>query len=284
MQEIKCPNCGAPAQNHKNCEFCGSLLVRFANKGVDLTNTSYLNNDGVLPGLIKELNKNLELQQKNNKAYVLTSISKIDKRMEGGLDNFCGVINSTWLQFLDGQKIFPEAKSPSLGIVFTFYILPNSSATKLLGAESKIKNLFGTESKVTKLLGGTESTVTKLFKGSRVMLSEEMRVQKEKFEQLSSFPLFESKVSRDYDEDSSTELWCYQYAIDFGQDVEGAARLISEIANKVFDCPLNSPLIYDTITQEEQEAIEKENTKKEIIKNIWWIVLAVLGFLVWLIL
>ncbi len=33
VQTIVCPNCGANATNHHNCEYCGSLLVRFASTG-----------------------------------------------------------------------------------------------------------------------------------------------------------------------------------------------------------------------------------------------------------
>lgn len=33
LHTIVCPNCGANATNFKNCEYCGSLLVRFASTG-----------------------------------------------------------------------------------------------------------------------------------------------------------------------------------------------------------------------------------------------------------
>ena len=60
---IKCPNCGASSTNHTNCEYCGSLLVRFVDKGIDLTTTSYLTNDKVYEGLIDALQQNLERQE-----------------------------------------------------------------------------------------------------------------------------------------------------------------------------------------------------------------------------
>ena len=44
--EIKtytCPNCGAQITNTRNCEYCGSLLVRFAVHGIDVTKTEYMN-------------------------------------------------------------------------------------------------------------------------------------------------------------------------------------------------------------------------------------------------
>lgn len=75
---IKCPNCGASSSNHTNCEYCGSLLVRFVDKGIDLHGTSYLDNSFVFPGLIEALKKNLEYQ-KERRGSVETSILFHDK-------------------------------------------------------------------------------------------------------------------------------------------------------------------------------------------------------------
>ena len=249
MQEIKCPNCGAPAKNHKNCEFCGSLLVRFANKGIDLSNTTYLNNDGVLPGLIRELDKNIELQKKEE-GWVCTDISCEDERYAGGINILGSVITSNKLITGSGDFVFSHAETPSSGVAFVFQLY-NSD----LESEHRVY--------------------------------KEHRIQKGKFEQLNSFPLFEPYVTPNCIDINGDEFIEYLYAIDFGSDAEGAARLISEIANKVYGCPLNKPLIYKTYTQKESEienaAIQKEETKNNIKKWIW-IVLAALGFLLWLIL
>ncbi len=72
-QYLKCPNCGANATNHQNCEYCGSLLVRFVEKGIDLSKTTYMTNEGVFPGLAEELHRNLRLQ-KDNPDVVVTDI------------------------------------------------------------------------------------------------------------------------------------------------------------------------------------------------------------------
>ena len=77
---IKCPNCGANATNHMNCEYCGSLLVRFIDKGVDLSKTTYTDNSVVFPRLIEELEKNLDLQIKNRTECVATEVCWIDKK------------------------------------------------------------------------------------------------------------------------------------------------------------------------------------------------------------
>lgn len=56
---LNCPNCGAAAKNHKNCEYCGSLLIRFVEKGIELPQ-HYRNNNKVFSGLIDALKENLE--------------------------------------------------------------------------------------------------------------------------------------------------------------------------------------------------------------------------------
>lgn len=234
MEEIKCPNCGAPAQNHKNCEFCGSLLVRFSSKNIDLTQTSYLNNDGVLPGLVKQLQKNLELQQKGE-GWVHTYISK--KNSDGSLYSLCHIISSNKITNRDGDLFFPNADNHSIAVAFSFFDYSGH--------------------------GGGD------------------HFRKNRFEQLASFPLFDSHVShsnsiRSSSNDNDWEENYYEYAIDFGRDAEGAARLISEIVEKVYYWPINKSPIYKTVT-------EKEYKNKQIAKWIW-IALAALGFLLWMIL
>ena len=66
MSEFKsyiCPNCGANTTNSQNCDYCGSLLVRFVEKKINLSQTTYLDNTQVLPGLIKHLEQNLLMQE-----------------------------------------------------------------------------------------------------------------------------------------------------------------------------------------------------------------------------
>lgn len=77
-QTYVCPNCGANTTNAQNCEYCGSLLVRFVEKGIDLSHTSYLNNDAVFPGLITQLKYNLKLQDEHPKEEVCTSIMWVE--------------------------------------------------------------------------------------------------------------------------------------------------------------------------------------------------------------
>lgn len=63
LKTIVCPNCGANTTNVRNCEYCNSLLVRFADRGVDISNTSYLSGDCIFPELPEALKQNLRLQE-----------------------------------------------------------------------------------------------------------------------------------------------------------------------------------------------------------------------------
>lgn len=205
MRAIECPNCGAPATNHQNCNFCGSLLVRFADKGIDLSTTSYLNNDAVLPGLINQLKKNLSLQESGKTAA--TDLYINNPRMELGKSQFCFVTSANGLVFQDGQPAFPDADEVSLATDFVFNIYQDKTNSPI---EIERHNRFKT---------------------------------------LASFPLFTPHTTSD----SDNNLIVYEYAINFGKDIEGTARLISEISNKVFDLDLSLPI--DCYTNEYEEVL-----------------------------
>ena len=74
LKSLVCPHCGANTTNAQNCEYCGSLLVRFVDRGIDISNTSYLSGTCEYPGLITELKNNLRLQAENPDKPVCTDI------------------------------------------------------------------------------------------------------------------------------------------------------------------------------------------------------------------
>lgn len=59
-----------------------------------------------------------------------------------------------------------------------------------------------------------------------------------KFKKLDSFPLFTSHYCQNFIDDFGKESYGYQYAIDFGEDAIGAARLVSEILTRVEGVPV----------------------------------------------
>ena len=243
MRAIECPNCGAPATNHQNCEFCGSLLVRFADKGIDLARTSYLNNDAVIPGLINQLEKNLRIQESGETAGTDMYIN--DTTRPSGKSQFCFVTEAGGLAFADDQQAFPNAGGASLATLFIFNIYDNPSISPI----------------------NTE--------------------RHNRFKALPSFPLFTCHTTYGSD-DNGENLTAYEYAINFGRDVEGTARLISEISNKVFDLDLDQPL--DCYTNEYEEVLRHRealgiNTLGEdgIDWKKWiWIGVAIIIGLVWI--
>ena len=204
LKTYVCPNCGANTTNTHNCEYCGSLLVRFVEKGIDLSHTTYTNNDAVFPGLIEELRRNLKLQEEIHDLGVATDFYK---QIEDRNDGICISSGQSWM---DGS-ISPE-------------FLPNK-------IQLCISFDFDTYSNVD---------IKELKEYNDIM-----DAQLAKFRQLDSFPLF-TPHNGAYTDNDGLARYGREYAINFGKDAEGAARLISEILIKVKGWSPTEP--YDIFT------------------------------------
>lgn len=226
---IKCPNCGASSTNHTNCEYCGSLLVRFVDKGIDLSTTSYLTNDKVYDGLIDALKQNLERQELSDSAvetgifYKSSPTVKLSRKRHGVATVFRSG-STTWS---DGDPIKLGDKNRGLVIKFSF-------------------DIHAEENDVS---------------------DERIERQHQEFKALGSFPLFTPHTGIYMRPGSSSRFRSQEYAIDFGQDVEGAARLISEVLSKVYGIPEDTQLIYlgegeevpvEKIIEDPQEIVEQD--------------------------
>ena len=174
-----CPNCGANTTSIENCEHCGSLLVRFAEKGIDISRTNYLDNSIVFPGLIDEFKNNLRFQAEN-KREVRTDIFWTSK---DGIEEDIIVYNLSEESEIESQNC-----SVQIGIELDFSQVTNPESPN-----------YNTDYYIK-----TENEFNK-------------------FTQLLSFPLFTSYINKD-DEDLDRF-----YEINCGQDVESAARILSEI-------------------------------------------------------
>lgn len=252
MRAIECPNCGAPATNHQNCEFCGSLLVRFADKDIDLSRTSYLSNDAVIPGLINQLEKNLSLQESGK--FAGTDLYIDDSQWASGKNNFCFVCGADHICFQDDQHAFPNAieGETSLASCFTFLVYNDNTISPL------------------------------------------ERERHNRFKALPSFPLFTPHFSSG--NHNGYDYIYYEYAIDFGKDAEGTARLISEISNKVFGVDIDNPTIdcytgeYEEILKHrkalfgtsEEDGIETSEEDGINWKKWIWIGISIIGGLIYL--
>lgn len=62
LTSIVCPNCGANSTNHKKCDFCGSILVQYADKNVKCLDEKFGKSVRFIPGLDSALEENFSLQ------------------------------------------------------------------------------------------------------------------------------------------------------------------------------------------------------------------------------
>ena len=193
--EIKtytCPNCGAQITNTRNCEYCGSLLVRFAVHGIDVTKTGYMNDDYVFPGLKEELEKNLKLQKEHPDRAVATDIFK---KFSDGTMEVMSILRTGRSTWMDDTPVELESGERGLQIGVLF-----DEANDIAWKE----------------------------------LNELTDSMLRKFKKLDSFPLFTSHYNQNHINASGEEKYGYEYVLDFGEDAEGAARLVSEILTKVY--------------------------------------------------
>lgn len=208
--EHRCPNCGANYTNVNNCEYCGSLLVRFVEKGIDLSKTSYLNNDNVIPGLIPELKKNIKMQKATSENIATDIyINEGDKGEVGYTFLKISAIRSGhgyWDNDYDGQEpIMISDSKTGLVILWKFDEELNPQDTCW----------YDRDPKGTMRIHQKKDEIWKAFKS------------------FPSFCLF-TQHTRDWDYKDGINgkriyMRKHSYAIDFGEDAEGAARLISEI-------------------------------------------------------
>ncbi len=128
LEARKCPSCGASPKNKLNCEYCGSLFVRFEELGLD-TEDILEPNPGLDPkksfgsfggfafnGLQEALSKNLSLQTEH-KGFMVTNVcikdETADQKKQGFLkklfspidpDTIIQVVQANGLQDATGQN------------------------------------------------------------------------------------------------------------------------------------------------------------------------------------
>ena len=87
MSTVVCPNCGANTTNLYNCEYCGSILVRYVAAGKEVDNQTFGKEVHIISGLAEALGKNLSLQKiKNENDVVLTEIITPDQTVMQVID------------------------------------------------------------------------------------------------------------------------------------------------------------------------------------------------------
>jgi DNA-directed RNA polymerase subunit RPC12/RpoP len=221
-QQTICPNCGANITNHQNCEFCGSLLIRLQQRGINIENSDYGNNSKTYPGLIRALQDNLAMQIPNNK---LVATDVINEAIEG---RYLASILSGLL-FHDGVEFNPDALDDGKKhLMVDFCFVPDG-------------------------VGG-----------------DDLRLQK--FRQLDIFELFTGHIS------IKNGIKGYEYAIDFGEDAEGAARLLSTVFHEVYGINYDTHLDYYTNSGDDIQkcrnklnGVEELEEKESTGNSNWWV-------------
>jgi hypothetical protein len=219
QKTLTCPNCGANITNLQNCEFCGSLLIRLQQIGIQLANSDYNDNAKVLPGLIKALQDNLAMQTPTNWKIVSTEMVGLDN---GKQDILGGVLSSV----VDHNYVafFPNDKDGKKHLEIAFAFWPN----------------FGDE------------------------------LTLEKFKKLDIYDLFIGRSTFVHN------TKCNEFAIDFGEDVEGAARLISKVLHEVYGVAYSTHLEYytnrgnDDITKCRNQILGIEEPVESIDESAWY--------------
>lgn len=196
-RQATCPNCGAHITNMKNCEFCGSLLIRLQQQGINIELSGYKDDNKVFKGLVGALKRNLDLQKSVN--HSISVITDIAMEENGGIKPICSVIMCAVSQ--NDQLFFPltsndEGTDGKDHLMIVFSYMPND----ISGDELKLR----------------------------------------KFRNLDIYELFTENIC------VVDGVKFYEYAIDFGEDADGAARLISRVLHEIDSLSYETRLDYYT--------------------------------------
>ena len=253
QHQLNCPNCGATITNTQNCDYCGSMLIRLQQQGINIAAAGYNDENRVFKGLADALKRNLELQSETSYKEAVATDFYYARR---GQDvSIAGVYSG--LAFQDGSTFLPHTKNdnkPHLKISFSFDSLDSESMNEL----QKFRNLD-----IYELFHEHISTLTECESAGGV---------------------FDA-----YEEYNYT---VYEYAIDFGEDAEGAAQLISRVFHEVMGIPYeNRIMIYTNkgkdinkqrvkisgVDEEKDKKWEKMLTIIPIVVFIIWLLWFLLG-------
>lgn len=136
LKTIVCPNCGANTTNVRNCEYCNSLLVRFADRGVDISNTSYLSGDCIFSELPAALKQNLRLQEEYPFEPTVTDVLWVTKEATlGGVSIIrSGQGHCNWMDYTP-----IDLSSSDEGLIVSLAFCDNNELTR--GQLIKFKKL-----------------------------------------------------------------------------------------------------------------------------------------------
>lgn len=248
---ITCPNCGASTSNHQNCEYCGSLFVRYHDLGLQYDNHKY---EEQIIGLKEALKDNLSAQKRNVQNHIDTFIRCEDPRFTIEVMNpkamhdmiyYTLECNSGTVELHTQPSMQFQTSEPSLLVCFRFVELPTSWTR--FDSAAKDEN-------------DTQKAIHNRFKN------------------MEEYPLFKHVEEDLYTSANLKNSKFHSYYIDFGQDFEGAAAIISQYIKIVYGIYNLASLDvnYDLTVQTEEEYQTSVANQESSGKGMLW--LAVLFF------
>ena len=248
MESIVCPNCGANTTNYQNCEYCGSLLVRFENKHLPLDLTRYGHDAFTFNGLKEALRNNLEEQQKSNG--------------QNHVHTFIRYGDTTLLEVMNPRATQNPVNFQIGG--YDYHIDPfdinNINALSL-------------------------TLCIRFYKFStRLGRSWDMSEERDRFLSMDIAPLFSVREDNLLTDANLVSGVVYSYFIDFGQDYEGAAKIISQYLLAQYNITGNdySALSYHSEINTDAEIMQSNRTlqkkvQKEQSQLYWLLIISILG-------
>lgn len=215
-RQQKCPSCGAHAANLKNCEYCGSFLVQYAAAGIAGQSDEISSSDSfVFDGLLEALKFNIRMQALYPDSLPITDIIHLENNQSETYR-----LSDTVLQVTDNE-IYSDKVNP-VGIAIDIPLVPGNPAT-----EKFIDSAFFPLFKTKRQAGYVDENPT---------FSERF------YDNLGWHDVAESKYEDRVNSASST-MDCY---LDFGKDVEGAARFISKLLIELYGYNKSTVFKYGT--------------------------------------
>ena len=235
LHTIVCPNCGASASNHQNCEYCGSLLVRFADKNISIDENQFGHSAFKFSGLEEALTKNLEEQARTSgRNHIHTFIKSPSLGLDLDVTNpkaQTELLLYSWGNdntFRIKPTIQPNTDEQSLVICIRFYEITN----KWWAADTRYSHGIAAE------FNDYNSEAHTRFQGMLI------------------YDLFSLQTDTLVDEESGMKVGTvYQYYLNFGRDVEGAASIITQylLGNYEIANPQTLRLAYELSSSTDEE-------------------------------
>ena len=246
MKTIVCPNCGANATNHENCEYCGSLLVRFVDQNIQYNEDNYNNPDIVETKLGDILDMHLTTAKQPGIGGVCTHISSFPSSPDNLAlmeDTVCYVMNGAYLTKF-GLDLIDPSPSDTVKNFWSYrkndpFQIMRSCANDHNSAYNQATKFYDLSS--VKYYGSSLILVKPFINfGNNAAINSsrwEPSMNLIRISQLNKRPLLRKDFGKllysdvhQYD-DYNIEL----YILDLGEDLQGATSIIAQMGDGVLD-------------------------------------------------